>query len=185
MVGASIGQEDMVKHLSMAVMVTTALVAGGMSANASCGSSGLSTQATQTVKLPQILLHRATQPNDGSIVGMWHVNYLVGGNVAFQSFQQWHGDGTEFEFADIPTISGDICMGVWRQNDRKYDLYHTAWTFDGNGNPNGTMVLTHNDKISRNGNTFAGTFDLKFFDVNGNLVNEITGDTAGDRVTVP
>ena len=173
------------KHLYIAVAVTTALIAGGISAQASCGGSGHSNQAAQGVKLPQILLQKSTSPNDGTIVGMWHVNYLVGGNVAFQSFQQWHSDGTEFEFADIPTIPGDICMGVWRQNDRRYDLYHTAWTFDSNGNPNGTMVLTHNDKLSRNGNSFAGTFDLKFFDVNGNLLNEITGDTAGDRITVP
>jgi hypothetical protein len=181
MVGALNRQEDMVRHLYVTVAATAALIAGGMTAHASCGPSGHS----QSVKLPQILLQKSTSPNDGSIVGMWHVNYLVGGSVAFQSFQQWHSDGTEFEFADIPTIPGDICMGVWRQNDRKYSLYHTAWTFDGSGNPNGTMVLTHNDKISRNGDSFAGTFDLKLFDVDGNLKSELAGDTAADRISVP
>lgn len=181
MVGALDRQEDMVRHLYMTLAATAALIAGAMSAQASCGPS----ERSQGVKLPQILLQKSTAPNDGSIVGMWHVNYLIGGNLAFQSFQQWHSDGTEFEFADIPTIPGDICMGVWRQNDRKYSLYHTAWTFDGSGNPNGTMVLTHNDKISRDGNSFAGTFDLKFFDVDGNLKSELTGDTAAERISVP
>ena len=86
------------KHLYIAALATTALIAGGMSAQASCGASGHPNQAAKGVKLPQILLRRSTSPNDGSIVGMWHVNYLVGGNVAFQSFQQWHIDGTEFEW---------------------------------------------------------------------------------------
>ena len=173
-------QEDTVKHLYITAAATSALIASGISAYAGCGPSSQS----QSVKLPKIMLQKNNQLYD-SIVGMWHVNYLISGNVAFQSFQQWHIDGTEFEFADIPTIPGDICMGVWRQNDRKYDLYHTAWTFDSNGNPNGTMVLTHNDKLNRHGDAFAGTFDLKFYDVDGNLLNEITGDTAGDRISVP
>ena len=173
------------RHLYVTAMAAAALMASAMTANASCGSSGNTAHAAPDVKLPQILLQKSTSPNAGSITGMWHVSYLVGGNPAFQSFQQWHSDGTEFEFADIPTIPGDICMGVWSRKGRKYELYHTAWTFDSSGNPNGTMVLTHSDKISRDGNSFAGVFDLKFFDVDGNLVNELAGDTAADRIPAP
>jgi hypothetical protein len=33
--------------------------------------------------------------------------------------------------------------------------------------------------------TYAGTFDFKFYDVNGNLVKEVTGDTTATRITVP
>ena len=173
------------KHLYLTTIATAALIVSAVAANASCGSSWQKTHAAAEVKLPQTLLRKSTRPNDGSVVGMWHVNYLVGGVLAFQSFQQWHSDGTEFEFADIPTIPGDICMGVWSERGRKYDLYHTAWTFDANGNPNGTMVLTHKDKISRDGNSFAGSFDLMFFDADGNLINELTGDPAADRIAAP
>lgn len=175
----------------MKYLVTTAaaaigLAASAMSAQAACGSfSHPQLFAGQHVALPRSPTHdtAANTPSYGSIVGMWHVQYLVGGNLAFQSFQQWHADNTEFEFADIPTITGDICMGVWKNAGRKYNLYHTAWTFDDNGNPNGTMVLTHADKLNNKGTAFAGTFDLKFYDVNGNLLNEISGDTLADRVT--
>lgn len=174
------------KYLVTAAIAAIGLATSGMSAQAACGSfSKADLFAGQHVKLPPAPPHDISTKVLGSpsIVGMWHVEYLVSGNLAFQSFQQWHSDNTEFEFADIPTIPGDICMGVFSNDGRTYNLYHTAWTFDNSGNPNGTMVLTHLDKLSRNGNRFAGTFDLKFYDVNGNLINEVTGNTQADRVT--
>lgn len=174
------------KYLVSTTIAAIGLALSGVSAQAACGSfSHPQLFAGQHVKLPPPAIRdsAAKLPSYDSIVGMWHVNYLVGGNLAFQSFQQWHVDNTEFEFADIPTITGDICMGVWQNVGRIYSLYHTAWTFDDNGNPNGTMVLTHSDKLNKRGTAFAGTFDLKFYDVNGNLVNEITGDTEADRIT--
>ena len=172
------------KYLVTAAIAAIGLVTSGMSAQAACGSfSNANLFAGQHVKLPPAPPRRSSALPHASIVGMWHVDYLVSGNLAFQSFQQWHSDNTEFEFADIPTIPGDICMGVFSNQGRTYSLYHTAWTFDDSGNPNGTMVLTHLDKLSKDGNGFAGTFDLKFYDINGNLINEITGDTQADRVT--
>lgn len=174
------------KYLVTTTIAAIGLAISGMSAHAACGSfSHPQLFAGQHVKLPPAAPRdtAGNLPTYDTIVGMWHVSYLVGGNLAFQSFQQWHIDNTEFEFADIPTITGDICMGVWKNVGRDYNLYHTAWTFDDSGNPNGTMVLTHADKLNRKGTAFAGTFDLKFYDINGNLVNEITGDTQADRVT--
>jgi hypothetical protein len=39
---------------------------------------------------------------DGSIVGLWHVVYtLPDGTLFFQSFEQFHSDGNEFEGADV------------------------------------------------------------------------------------
>ncbi|HEX3430533.1 MAG TPA: hypothetical protein VHT03_06570 [Rhizomicrobium sp.] len=174
------------KYLVTTAAAAIALAVSGVSAQAACGSFSHSNLfAGQHVKLPPAPSRgsMANLQRYSSIVGMWHVQYLVSGNLAFQSFQQWHVDNTEFEFADIPTITGDICMGVWNNVGRAYNLYHTAWTFDDNGNPNGTMVLTHVDRLNRRGDAFAGTFDLKFYDSNGNLINEITGDTQADRIT--
>src|SRR3979490_632817 len=48
---------------------------------------------------------RTARSNDdgrrGSIVGLWHTVYTSGGVTAFESFEQWHGDGNEFEAADL------------------------------------------------------------------------------------
>jgi hypothetical protein len=32
-----------------------------------------------------------------SIVGLWHAVYTSGGETAFESFETWHADRTEFE----------------------------------------------------------------------------------------
>jgi hypothetical protein len=171
----------------MKSLVTTAiaaigLAASGMSAQTACGSfSHASLFAGQHVRLPPAPPH-AELLGGSTIGGMWNVNHLVGGNLAFQSFQQCHVYNTEFEFAEIPTITGEICMGVWKNSGRTYNLYHTARTFEDSGNPNGTMVLTHIDRLFKKGNGFAGTFDLKFYDVVGDLESEITGDPQAERI---
>jgi hypothetical protein len=175
------------KRFIILAATTLALAAGVVSAQASCGDYAKFKPGSKhtVVTLPTPPMHEFKLPGGTSIVGMWQLQYSSGGNPLFQSFEQWHSDGLEFEFADIPTIPGDICMGVWSQSGKKVSLYHTAWTFDDNGNPSGTMVLTHLDKVAKDDNSFAGTFDLKFYDLNGNLINEIDGDVAGARISAP
>ncbi len=175
------------KRFIISAVATLAFVAGVASAQASCGDYAKlkSAGAHTMVTLPPAPMPQSKHPAGTSIVGMWQVQYTAGGNPVFQSFEQWHSDGLEFEFADIPTIPGDICMGVWSLSGKKVSLYHTAWTFDDNGNPSGTMVLTHEDKVAKDDNTFSGTFDLKFYDLNGNLVNEIAGDLSATRISAP
>lgn len=175
------------KSLIVTAAAVVALAASGLSAQAACGGSALriGAKASVAVPLPPVSHQIDRSAKGNSIVGMWNVQYTNNGNLVFQSLEQWHSDGLEFEFADIPTITGDICMGVWSKKGKNYNLYHTGWTFDANGNPNGTMVLTHDDKVARDGNSYAGTFDLKFYDVNGNLLNEITGDDNATRIAAP
>lgn len=36
-----------------------------------------------------------------TIVGLWRVHYYEGGQEVFQSFDQWHRDGLEFEVSNI------------------------------------------------------------------------------------
>ncbi|HTU00013.1 MAG TPA: hypothetical protein VMF58_18330 [Rhizomicrobium sp.] len=173
------------KHIFLTATAAFALVVSGMSAEAACGSQTRNT-GSKTIKLPHEFFNRAgSQRNGSSIVGLWKVDYTAGGNPVYTGLEQWHSDGLEWEFADIPTITGDVCMGVWSGHGRKVNLYHTGWTFDSNGNPNGTMILTHEDKVSKDGESFSGTFDLKFFDSDGNLLQEVTGDDNGTRIDAP
>jgi hypothetical protein len=174
-----------VKHFLLTAAAAIALVASGMSAQAACGSQTGNT-GHKAVKLPQNFFnHNGKTPGAASIVGLWKVDYTAGGNPVYSGLEQWHSDGLEWEFADIPTFSGDVCMGVWSGHGRKVSLYHTGWTFDSNGLPNGTMVLTHEDKVAKDGESFSGTFDLKFFDSDGNLVNEVSGEDNGTRIDAP
>jgi hypothetical protein len=52
------------------------------------------------------------------------------------------------------------------------------------GNSLGSFPLDETNTVSRNGLTYTGTFDLKFYDVDGNLVDELTGTQTATRITV-
>jgi len=158
-----------------------ALMAGSVSAQAACGVP-TGTQLAQ-IKLPPLKF--ATAPSAPSIVGTWVTTLIVGGNPIFDTLIQWHDDGTEADNADIPPTAGNTCEGSWVSTGaRTVHRYHLGWTFDpSNGSaPNGMFVLTEDNKLARDGNSYKGTFDQKFYDVNGQLVNEINGTVAAKRV---
>jgi hypothetical protein len=42
--------------------------------------------------------------------------------------------------------------------------------------------MTQTNKMTGKGNNYTGTLDLKVYDQNGNLVDEITGTSAAERL---
>jgi hypothetical protein len=155
-----------------------ALVAGTVSAEAACGVP--QTQTAQ-IKLPP--LKPATRPSGDSIVGFWQVSLIVGGQVVLHTMKTWHSDGTEYDNADLPPTMGNVCGGAWESTGRRtVHNVHLGWTFDANSNPSGMFVETEDDKVSRDGNSYKGPFDQKFYDADGNLVNEISGTISATRV---
>jgi hypothetical protein len=157
-----------------------ALVAGTVSAEAACGVPPGGHLAQ--IHLPP--LKYATAPSGDSIVGTWTTALSVGGSVILNTIIQWHSDGTEADNADLPPTAGNTCEGSWVSTGaRTVHRYHLGWTFDANSNPNGMFVLTEDNKVARDGNSYKGTFDQKFYDQNGNLVNELNGTVAAKRVT--
>ena len=172
-------------------MAAVALAAGGHSAQAACvHRTKIVDGATiaKPARMPPVapLAGPPVTRYGNSIVGLWHVaHYLDDGSLYFESFEHYHSDGTEFEFANINPITGDVCMGVWKPlNQRKVSLFHIGWVFDASGNPAGTFTLAGPRRVSRSGNHLEGTFDAKIYDSDGNLVEEDTGTTAGDRIPV-
>ena len=118
-------------------------------------------------------------------MGLWYVNYTSGGEPLYESFDQWHSDGTELENPNLAPATGPLCVGVWKQvGTRTFRLHHVGWNFDINGNSLGSFTLDETNTVSRNGLTYKGTFDLKFYDVDGNLVDEVTGTQTATRITV-
>ncbi len=161
-----------------------ALIAGSVSAQASCGAS-LTAKTTpmnlQHIKLPA---SEAAPLGYGSIVGVWNNSVIVGGNTIASSITTWHSDGTEFDNVDFPPVTGNICQGVWESHGvRNVTEHHMGWTFDNNSNPTGYFTLEQTVKLNRQGTAYSGPFDQKFYDVNGNLVNEIAGEFSATRFT--
>ena len=161
-----------------------ALMAGSVSAQASCGAQ-LGSKAGVIGKIPhfQLSAAEAAPQGKGSIVGMWTNSIIVGGNVVATSISTWHSDGTEYDNIDAPPIEGNVCQGVWSAKGSKVEEHHFGWTFDQNSNPSGYFTLVQDVKLSKDGMSYAGPFDQKYYDVNGNLLTEVTGDMSAQRFT--
>jgi hypothetical protein len=125
--------------------------------------------------------------DDGhGIVGLWNVHYFIGTTEIFQTYDQWHSDGLEFEVNSI--VPGAVCQGTWK--DAPHDsvkLFHVIWTFDANGVLNGHIEEIQINTVGHghNDNTYQGTFDQKFYDLNGHLYDEATGTVSATRLSVP
>jgi hypothetical protein len=117
----------------------------------------------------------------GAIVGLWHVQYS--GDLVFESFDQWHSDGQEFEVAN--PAPGVLCQGTWEQRaSRVVQLFHTGWNFDANGQLTGYFNETQTITVSRDRQSYDGTWDVKDYDTNGNQLDELTGTLHATRLTV-
>jgi hypothetical protein len=118
------------------------------------------------------------------IVGLWHEYYVSDFNPPFETYTQWHRDGLEIE---TPNFLNGVCMGTWKYiGNRTVQLFHVGWT-PGGIPPAPTSVrfeLTELNTVSTDGNSFNGTYDQKFFDVDGNLVAEDTGTLNATRLSV-
>jgi hypothetical protein len=160
-------------------------VAGSVSAQASCGAP-LGGKAGVVNKLPHMNVSRTeAAPNGyGSIVGMWTNSIIVGGNVVATSISTWHSDGTEYDNIDAPPINGNVCQGVWESRGvGKVQEHHFGWTFDQNSNPSGYFTLEQTLRLSDRGLSYGGPFDQKYYDNDGNLLNEVTGQMSAVRFT--
>jgi len=138
------------------------------------------------VTLPAFMYANGMSPR--SIVGLWHAVYTAtdGTDFAYQSFDVWHADGTEFESADIPPVVGALCVGVWKQVGATVTLNHFGWTWDPTGVPTGSFNLLETITVSIDGNSYEGSFDFRPYDMSGNFEagGEHKGSIAATRITV-
>ncbi len=137
-----------------------------------------------------------------SIVGMWHVTFTahtVNGNpIPSDSYPMidnaivvWHSDKTEIMNSARPPQDGNFCLGVWQKTGaRSYYLNHIPWLSNdtanapgGIGNPAGPTQITERVTISRDGNSYTGSFTLVAYNLDGTKAISFTGALAGTRIT--
>ena len=135
------------------------------------------------LKVPASLLAHVPQMSESAnaadnVIGTWLVDYVVNGTTVVQALVQWHPDGTEWQSGTQPVASGNICVGSWTSVDGKHvSRHHMGWLFT-DGVVSGYAIETETNKVSRNG-TYAGDFDTKYYDKDGNLTKEVMGNTSG------
>jgi hypothetical protein len=184
------------------ILVGTMLTA---KANAECGiltNPKLKPQSWQGNELSQHgSLRLVSDHGDDPIVGMWQVKFTAEGNTGSMAppdgtpidnaFVQWHSDGTELMNSGRPAQDGNFCMGVWkRTGGSRYTLNHFALGNDtanaptGIGNPAGPTQIREDILLSRDGNSYTGSFTLDAYDTSGHNVAHIVGKISAIRITV-
>jgi len=115
---------------------------------------------------------------------VWRVHYYEGGQEVFQTFEQWHSDGQEFESSNEGL--GVLCQGTWQAVGHSgVQLFHTFWSFDpATGALDGYFREHQTLTVSQDGQSYDGTFLIRQYDLNGNRLAEFTGTVHADRLTV-
>jgi len=105
--------------------------------------------------------NRQSGNNSPFIVGLWEVTMYTSAGLWDHALQQLFADGNETQNSSIyPPEEGNICFGIWTQQDaRTFNLKHYGWIFD-KGNFVGKLVLTATLHVGIPGgaNTYSGTF---------------------------
>jgi hypothetical protein len=163
-------------------------------AKAACGSFGAAVP-TPAIKLPMVAqVAGFTSPFEAgnpTIVGLWHVIYT---NSADQStfndtFDTWHGDGTEFESAFLAPLGGNVCVGVWKPTGlRSVTLHHVGWLFTPAtpaATATNTFTLDEEVTVAADNRSYSGRFTFKVWNLDGSPTPvEVTGTIAATRITV-
>jgi len=173
-------------------LVMCGAVAMGLSvgAFASCGDSLAAMAAGKAIVSSAVGKQLATaSPADGtvnsSIVGLWYIQFSIGGQPIQEAFQTWNLGGTEVHNPNVDPRTNNICLGTWIKTEGGANkLAHRVWSYDANGNFQGTIHLSETVYLTHNGNAQKGTFTLDIYDPTGNFVTEVTGDVTGRRIRV-
>jgi hypothetical protein len=169
-----------------------ALVLGlSASAFASCGDS-LAAMAAGAASFKS--LSRSTQPTAeyggdqlyvAPIVGLWHIQFVVGDQTIQEAYQVWNVGGTEVHNPNVDPRSGNVCLGVWKRIGlRTYKLAHRVWNYDTNGKFLGTINLSETVTVGKAGARQTGSFALDFYDPSGTFQFEVPGSVKAERVPV-
>jgi hypothetical protein len=126
------------------------------------------------------------------IVGFWRVDLISEGNAGIPDgtvldagFTQWHSDGTEILNSSRAPDTGTFCLGVWESTGpSRYKLNHFGLSW----NPDETLLGPANIReqitVSRDHNSYVGTFTLDQYNTGGNKLVHLAGQVKAKRITV-
>jgi hypothetical protein len=189
--------ESAFKKLTAVLAVALVAVVLTAAANAACGDAskpGASLQPQSWQKgmgVGSASLLQVSE-NADAIVGFWQVTLTAEGNpgppdgtVIDKGFSQFHSDGTEILNSSRPPVTQSFCLGVWKKvSPGHYKLNHFPISWDQNSNFVGVANLREDIVLSRDGNSFTGTFTIDQYDQSGNTLAHLVGVVSATRITV-
>jgi len=168
--------------------ITTARAAAtNMRANVESGQKpGARTNSIVGPARPPVIIILPKPNIQSPVVGLWDVQFISGGEVVDEGFDQYHADGTEILNDTPPPATGNVCLGVYEATStQSIKLRHPSWIFDStNTVAIAKAIILESVTVDKSGNTFTGTFTIQFVDLDGNpLGPDLTGTLKGTRIT--
>jgi hypothetical protein len=167
------------------------LVGLSVGASASCGDSlsamtgGAAFVRSQSPQMQQQSQPSGDKTGSSSIVGLWHIQFIVNGQTIQEAYQVWNTGGTEVHNPNVDPRGGDVCLGVWTQTSSgTFKLTHRVWNYDTTGDFAGTIDLHETVYLRQGGNMQTGSFRLDFYDPSGHFLTEVLGSVTAQRVSV-
>jgi hypothetical protein len=176
--------------------LTVLVVASSVTATAQCGASFSSMAAAAASIRNQSGTAKSEGPNgvetasdnavNTSIVGLWHIRFLVGGEQIQEAFQIWNTGGTEVHNPNVDPRQGNVCLGTWNEAaPQTFKLNHRVWLYTPDGSFLGVGHLYETLTLADRGSTQSGSFTLDLYDLSGNKLAELAaGTVTGERIAV-
>jgi hypothetical protein len=132
-------------------------------------------------------LDKEREDSEVTVLGLWKKIYYAGGALNDVGFAQFNAGGTELlNDSPVPDGGNNFCMGAWKKiGRRRYSLVHPFLLFDASGKrPIGVSIERSELIVSRDGNTFTGTWNQDNYDFVGNIIpnTHFEGTITGTRI---
>jgi hypothetical protein len=145
-------------------------------------ASGANAKMDGQAQAPQLF---SFELSSAPIVGLWNIKFTSGNQVVDEGFDAWHGDGTETLNDTPPPVTGNVCLGAWTQTGRNtFKLKHPSWVYDEATNTQviGQAIIRETVSVSRDGNSFSGSFTVDVIDTFGNSLAHFEGQVRATRI---
>jgi hypothetical protein len=112
--------------------------------------------------------------------GSWLYTVTIPG-YTFQGIETYSAGGgyTETDQRSFSTIAvASAGHGAWKMTGgNRFNLTYLNLTFDAfsSGNPTGTLVVRQTTRIDKSGNSYSGSGDYTYYDLDGNPIPSISG----------
>jgi len=173
--------------VSLVALSGTALAQCGASFN-SMALAAASVRSQAQVSQSSLRPSAAASNNavNTSIVGLWHIRFLVGDAEIQDAFQIWNTGGTEVHNPNVDPRQGNVCLGTWNEAaPQTFKLNHRVWLYTADGTFLGVGHLHETLTLGDRGSTQSGSFTLDLYDLSGNKLAELAaGTVTGERISV-
>jgi len=131
---------------------------------------------------------RASQGPEGSWLYKVTIPNPPGAPIVFLGSETYSAGGGYVEADQLSFMPGSLATaghGTWKSTgERTFLLTYVNLTYDATGTPTGSSKVRQTTKLARTGNSYSGSGDYAYFDLNGNVVLSGTFTITAKRILV-